>query len=61
MVYLETIYLSTLPTNEKKIRVGRDWFMDLFFPRDITRLSNVLMKKLQFRIIQAYHKVQLVL
>ena len=34
-------YLSTLPTLEKRIRVGLDWFVDLFFPRDITRLSNV--------------------
>jgi len=34
-------YLSTLPTNEKKIQVGLDWFVDLFFPRDITRLSSV--------------------
>ncbi len=34
-------YLSTLPTNEKKIRVGLDWFIDLFFPRDITRLSSI--------------------
>ena len=34
-------YLSTLPTMEKRIRVGLDWFVDLFFPRDITRLSNV--------------------
>ena len=34
-------YLSTLPTTEKKIRVGLDWFIDLFFPRDITKLSNV--------------------
>jgi len=38
-------YLSTLPTNEKKIRVGIDWFIDLFFPRDITRLSNVFDEK----------------
>jgi NADH dehydrogenase len=38
-------YLSTLPTNEKKIRVGIDWFVDLFFPRDITRLSNVYDEK----------------
>ena len=38
-------YLSTLPTNEKKIRVGIDWFIDLFFPRDITRLSNVYDEK----------------
>ena len=37
-------YLSTLPTTEKRIRVGLDWFIDLFFPRDITRLSNVFDK-----------------
>jgi len=38
-------YLSTLPTNEKKIRVGLDWFVDLFFPRDITRLSSIFEQK----------------
>ena len=32
-------YLSTLPTFEKRIRVGLDWFVDLFFPRDITKLN----------------------
>ena len=31
-------YLSTLPVMEKRIRVGLDWFVDLFFTRDITRL-----------------------
>jgi len=34
-------YLSTLPTTEKKFRVALDWFADLFFPRDITIISNV--------------------
>jgi NADH dehydrogenase len=38
-------YLSTLPTNEKRIRVGLDWFVDMFFPRDITRLTNALGRK----------------
>jgi len=38
-------YLSTLPTNEKKIRVGLDWGIDLFFPRDITRLSSIFEQK----------------
>ena len=38
-------YLSTLPTNEKKVRVGLDWLIDLFFPRDITRLSDVFDKE----------------
>jgi len=38
-------YLATLPTTEKKIRVGMDWFVDLFFPRDITRLSSVFGQK----------------
>ena len=32
-------YLSTLPTFEKRIRVGLDWFVDLFFPRDISKLN----------------------
>ena len=31
-------YLSTLPVLEKRIRVGLDWFVDLFFTRDITKL-----------------------
>jgi len=39
-------YLSTLPTFEKRVRVGLDWFIDLFFPRDITRLSSVFDKKI---------------
>ncbi len=43
-------YLSTLPTNEKKIRVGLDWFVDLFFPRDITRLSSVFNEKNDYRL-----------
>ena len=32
-------YLSTLPVIEKRIRVGLDWFVDLFFTRDITKLN----------------------
>ncbi len=31
-------YLSTLPVMEKRIRVGLDWVIDLFFTRDITKL-----------------------
>ena len=31
-------YLSTLPVLEKRIRVGLDWLVDLFFARDITKL-----------------------
>ena len=38
-------YLSTLPTTEKKIRVGVDWLIDLFFPRDITQFSNFMKRK----------------
>ncbi len=30
------IYLSKLPTLEKKVRVLLDWVIDVFFPRDIT-------------------------
>ena len=32
-------YLSTLPTMQKKLRVMVDWFIDLFFKRDVTRLK----------------------
>ncbi|WP_420544458.1 NAD(P)/FAD-dependent oxidoreductase [Nitrosopumilus sp.] len=33
-------YISAIPTLEKKIRIGVDWFLDLFSHRDITRLNN---------------------
>ncbi len=32
-------YLFTLPTPQKKLRVMVDWFVDLFFKRDVTRLK----------------------
>ena len=34
-------YLATLPVREKQIRVALDWFADLFFPLDITKLSGI--------------------
>jgi hypothetical protein len=33
-------YLSTLPTVQKKLRVMTDWFIHLFFKRDVTRLKT---------------------
>jgi NADH dehydrogenase len=33
-------YLSTLPTMQKKLRVMVDWFIDLLFKRDVTRLKT---------------------
>ena len=33
-------YLGNLPTVEKKLRVMVDWFIDLFFKRDVTRLKT---------------------
>jgi NADH dehydrogenase len=33
-------YLGNLPTVEKKLRVTVDWFIDLFFKRDVTRLKT---------------------
>jgi NADH:ubiquinone reductase (H+-translocating) len=38
-------YLSTLPTVQKKLRVMTDWFIDLFFRRDVTRLKTPLEEK----------------
>lgn len=32
-------YLTNVPTIEKKLRVMVDWFIDLFFHRDVTRLK----------------------
>ena len=37
------VYLSKIPTFDKKIRVFLDWIIDLFFDRDISRLK--LMKR----------------
>jgi NADH dehydrogenase len=33
-------YLLNLPTIEKKLQVMVDWFIDLFFKRDVTRLKT---------------------
>jgi NADH dehydrogenase len=33
-------YLGNIPTIEKKLRVMIDWFVDLFFYRDVTRLKT---------------------
>lgn len=34
-----TIYLSKLPTLERKLRVVLDWTLDLFFPKDLNLIS----------------------
>jgi NADH:quinone reductase (non-electrogenic) len=34
-----------LPTVQKKLRVMTDWFIDLFFKRDVTRLKTPLEEK----------------
>ena len=38
-------YLSTLPTMQKKLRVMVDWFIDLLFKRDVTRLRTPTMSE----------------
>jgi NADH:ubiquinone reductase (H+-translocating) len=38
-------YLGNLPTLEKKLRVSVDWFIDLFFKRDVTRLKTLTAKR----------------
>ncbi len=35
-----SIYLGKLPGMERKVRVGLDWLLDLFFPRDIVLTST---------------------
>ena len=36
-----TIYLSKLPTLEKKVRVALDWTLDLMFPKDLVQFLAV--------------------
>ncbi len=36
------IYISKLPTFEKKVRVAIDWIVDMFFPRDITYIDPTI-------------------
>ncbi len=38
-------YLGNLPTVEKKLRVMVDWFIDLFFKRDVTRLKTLTVQR----------------
>lgn len=40
-------YLGNVPTWEKKLRVMVDWFIDLFFYRDVTRLKTLETKGTQ--------------
>ena len=45
-------YLGNLPTVEKKLRVIVDWFIDLFFKRDVTRLKTPAKRSIKDRAIQ---------
>ena len=38
--FWRSYYLMNLPTVDKKLRVMVDWFIDLFFKRDVTRLKT---------------------
>ena len=35
------MYLSKVPTFDKKTRVLLDWIIDLFFDRDVSRLNYI--------------------
>lgn len=43
------IYLMKLPGFARRIRVGLDWFIDLFLPRDLTQLSTSNKRGLSLR------------
>jgi NADH:ubiquinone reductase (H+-translocating) len=58
-------YLSTLPTRQKKLRVMVDWFIDLLFKRDVTRLktptiseSSNLSKEKEYSSVRQNNKEQ---
>ena len=40
-VIWRNVYLSKVPTFDKKIRVFLDWMIDLFFDRDVSRLNYI--------------------
>ena len=40
-VIWRNVYLSKIPTFDKKIRVLLDWIIDLFFDRDVSRLNFI--------------------
>ena len=43
--FWRSYYLGNLPTLEKKLRVAVDWFIDLFFKRDVTRLKTLTVER----------------
>lgn len=43
-IFWRFYYLGNLPTTERKLRVMSDWFINLFFNRDITRLKTITEK-----------------
>jgi len=43
--FWRSYYLGNLPTLEKKLRVSVDWFIDLFFKRDVTRLKTLTVER----------------
>jgi NADH dehydrogenase len=43
-IFWRLYYLGNLPTTERKLRVMLNWFIDLFFKRDITRLKTLTEK-----------------
>ena len=45
-----TIYLSKLPRFEKKLRVALDWTLDLFFARDVVRLSSPVAQMTEMKV-----------
>ena len=40
-VIWRNVYLSKVPTFDKKTRVFLDWMIDLFFDRDVSRLNYI--------------------
>jgi NADH dehydrogenase len=51
-MFWRSYYLSILPTMQKKLRVMVDWFIDLFFRRDVTRLKTPLKKEHRRKVLK---------
>ncbi|HYU19183.1 MAG TPA: NAD(P)/FAD-dependent oxidoreductase [Chloroflexota bacterium] len=51
-----SIYLSKLPSVERKVRVALDWTLDLFFPRNMCQLTHLGIRPALRRLAQHHHR-----
>ena len=61
MVLWRNVYLSKIPTWDKRFRVFLDWTIDLFFDRDISRLKFLRRTELEYKVLDEVDDVLVIL